>query len=518
MNVTKTTLRETGAFSQMFLDYLEQNPKLRDFYAYQPDMEGLGALIRERKLSMENRVVLTEVLQEQYGPLTKTDRVLNNILSLSADNTFTVTTGHQLNIFTGPLYFIFKIVTTINLAQRLKEAFPDYHFVPVYWMASEDHDFEEINHFHLFGKKYTWETAQNGPVGRFATQSLNVVLEQLPESIDLFERAYLDSSSLADAVRYYINELFGDQGLVVLDADHRRLKTLFAPVIKSDVAEQVANGIVTSTNEALSEAGYKSQAFARKINFFYLNGYRERIVEENGRFSVNNKDLVFTKEELLAAIDREPEHFSPNVIMRPVYQETILPNIAYIGGPAEMVYWMQLKGVFAHYQVSFPVLLPRNFGMVINKATAKKVEKLGLELQQYFRDNHEIKAEYLRRHIGDEHVLDDDMAALAQLFEQVKAKAISIDKSLEGFIGAETAKALKGMEAIGKRLKKAQETQNETAMAQIDGLRAKLFPGGGLQERHENFLNFHLNNPSFLPGLFQHFDPLDFTFYQFWED
>jgi len=517
MEIKKVQLKDTGAFAPMFLKYLENDPSLNEFIGSFPTPESFLKMAEKRNFSPENRSLLLEVLLDQYGGLNRSYLLDLNLFSLVDERTFTVTTGHQLNIFTGPLYFIFKIITTINLAKKLQEKYPNYKFVPVYWMASEDHDFEEINHFHLFGKKYVWETEQKGPVGRFAPQSLNLVLEQLNDSAQLFEQAYLDSSTLAEAVRVYVNQLFGDYGLIVVDADSHRLKKIFAPVITADLLEQNVNGLVNQTNAALQKAGFDSQAFSRPINFFYLNGSRERIVEENGVYKVLNTDLQFTSTEMRKLIEDHPERFSPNVILRPLYQEMILPNIGYVGGPAEVIYWMQLKAVFDYFNVPFPVLMPRNFGMIINKTTQKKIDKTGLTPTDLFKDLHTLKAEYLERNLLTDHVLTAERSALIGVFATIKEKASLIDKSLEGFVGAETARVLKEVEVIEKRLKKAQETQNEIALSQLDGIKEKLFPNGGLQERHDNFLNFYLNNPSLIQNLIDHFDPFDFAFYQFWE-
>ncbi|MFY0688001.1 MAG: bacillithiol biosynthesis cysteine-adding enzyme BshC [Cyclobacteriaceae bacterium] len=517
MKTTKISLKETGKFSSMFLEYLEGSESLSSFYRASPAIENFKEIIENHQISGSTRITLSEELQAEYGALECHESVQSNIHALRDAKTFTVTTGHQLNIFTGPLYFIFKIATAINLAKKLKAEYPDYHFVPVYWMASEDHDFEEISYFNLFGKKYTWETEQTGAVGRFAPQSLNTVLEQMPECPELFEKAYLDSSSLAEAARIYVNELFGEHGLVVVDADNPKLKAEFTSIIKDDLQNHHANRLVEATNQKLIDAGYKSQAFSREINFFLLNGYRERIVKESGNYKINNSDESFSEEDILKLVDSNPEKFSPNVIMRPVYQEVILPNLAYIGGPAEIVYWLQLKDVFDHYDVSFPILMPRNFGMIINKGQQKKIDKLGLDSEMLFMDTHDIKSWYISTHSDNEHLLDEEKEHITEVYNRVKQKAGSIDKSLEGFIGSENAKALKAFENIEKRLKKAQESQNETALNQIDAIKDKLFPGGGLQERSDNFLNFYLNNPKFIDQLLAEFDPFEFNFYKFWE-
>ncbi|RED98876.1 bacillithiol biosynthesis cysteine-adding enzyme BshC [Marinoscillum furvescens] len=514
MKLNQVSLEDTECFAPIFIDYINQKEALKPFYQTFPKLENFDDLIKNRQLSGAHRATLVDVLTEQYGPLEHTEAVEYNIHSLSSANTYTVTTGHQLNIFTGPLYFIYKIVTVINACKSLKAKYPDAHFVPVYWMASEDHDFAEISHFNLFGKKYQWENDQTGPVGRMKPYSLNRLIDQLPEPVPLFEQAYLDHSTLADAVRYYVNELFGDQGLVVVDADHKKLKSLFAPIIEQELFESKSNELVAKASAELETAGYKNQAFSREINFFYMeDGLRERIVKEGDTFKVLNTEKTFSADEMRALIKASPEVFSPNVIMRPVYQEVILPNLAYAGGPSEIAYWLQLKGIFDHYQIAFPALMPRVFGLVVNKSLEKKVKKLKLSDRDLFRSTHKLKEAYLKQHGENGFGLESERAELAKVFEKIKNKAEEIDGSLTGFIGAEGAKSFKSLENIAKRLKKAEEQNNDTAMSQIDTIKEKLFPNDGLQERHDNFLTFQLNHPEFIAELLDKFDAFDFRFH-----
>jgi|TARA_B110000503_G_scaffold143711_1_gene247410 bacillithiol synthase len=518
MKATHQSLHEVGSFSKMFLDYLSGNPSLSQFYAYEPKIEAFESAIKNRVFDGAKRTALAAAITKQYSGLEISDQIKKNLESLRSNHTFTVTTGHQLNIFTGPLYFIFKIVTTLNLAKKLNQAYPHCHFVPIYWMASEDHDFEEIDHFNLFGKKYTWETKQTGAVGRFDPSSLKAIIDSLPEKIELFEKAYGNFNTLSDSVRYYVNELFGAGGLIVLDADEPSLKAQFSSVIKDDIINQKANDLVEQTNLSLSQIGYSSQAFSRKINFFYLDAHRRRIIPEDGLFKVHGSNLTFSKSEMIAEIDSHPERFSPNVIMRPVYQEAILPNLAYLGGPAEIIYWLQLKGIFDHYSLNFPILMPRNFGMLVNRVTEKRMTKLDVHIKDLFQSKQALKASFIQKNSNNEHLLDLEKQDLKIVFDQIEKKARSINQSLIGFIGAESSKALKALENIEKRLLKGQETQNEIGLNQLEALKDKLFPGGVLQERHENFLNFYLNNPRFIQDLIDHFDPFDYIFYILWEE
>lgn len=510
MSVTKIGLRDTQSFSSFFCDYVEGKEHLAPYYGLRPEIEQFKAQIDLKKnFSAEKRNVLCQALTKQYDHL-QNHQCAEQIELLADAKTFTVTTGHQLNIFTGPLYFIYKIVTVINTCKALKAEYPEYNFVPVYWMATEDHDFEEISYFYLFGKKYEWHSTEKGGVGRFSSEGLKELLDQLPERIELFERAYLENDNLANAVRYYVNELFGDQGLVIVDGDDPLLKAELSSIIKDDITNHTANQLVEQTNQELNDLGYKTQIYPREINFFYLDQQlRERIVKVGNDYQVNNTDLVFSQSEILSLIDNSPEKFSPNVVMRPLYQETILPNLAYSGGPAEVIYWMQLGKVFDHYETAFPILLPRSFALVINAAAQKRIDKFDLTDLDLFRSESELQSDYLARHGQSEMNLNGEVKDLQAVFDHLIEKAEVVDSSLKGFIGAEHAKAVKSLENIEKRLKKSEERKHETALNQLAALKQKLFPDGGLQERHDNFLNFYVNDPNFINTLLDTLDPFD---------
>jgi uncharacterized protein YllA (UPF0747 family) len=224
---------------------------------------------------------------------------------------------------------------------------------------------------------------------------------------------------------------------------------------------------------------------------------------------VNNTNLTFTQTELLDLVEKYPEKFSPNVVMRPLYQETILPNLAYIGGPAEVIYWLQLPKMFANYQTAFPILLPRNFGLYINGANQKKLDKFNLTDLEIFKSENDLQADYLGNHGQSEMNIQNDLIDLQKVFDAIASKAEVIDGSLKGFIAAEHAKAAKSLDIIEKRLKKSEEQKHETALNQLAAIKEKLFPGGGLQERHDNFLNFYINNPDFITQLIESFDAFD---------
>ncbi len=513
MNNTKISFADTQQFSELFLDYIQQKETLRDFYHLPPEITSFSKqLALKQEFPQSRREVLVEVLNKQYEDIAHPPT--DQIQKLQNKNTFTVTTGHQLNILTGPLYFVYKIVSVINLAKKLEATYPEYNFVPVYWMATEDHDFEEIRKIVLFGRDFTWEHPEpKGAVGRMELQGVTEMMEQIGEVPTFIKEAYQQNDNLANATRQLVNYLFCKEGLVIIDADNQALKAGFVDVIKDDLTQHTAKKLADEGTNALEKLGYKSQVFPRDINFFYLvDGLRERIEKNEKIYEVLNTDITFTEQAILEKVEQAPECFSPNVALRPVYQEMILPNLAYIGGPAEVAYWLQLKGVFDHYKVPFPILLPRNFAMVLNKSNGKKFNKLGLSHQDLFKHEHELRANFVESNAEVNLELDQEITALEKVFEGILGKAVTIDPSLKGYIGAETQRMIKQIENIRKRLKKAEENKQETEVKQLVNLKEKLFPNDAPQERVENFMSFYLNNPEFIKDLLYYFNPLDFTY------
>jgi bacillithiol biosynthesis cysteine-adding enzyme BshC len=515
MKVACIDFSETGLFAPIYNDFIHQKEELKKFYHRYPSIEAFQDQIQEKSDHKIDRDALVKVLESQYEQVSKVEKsVKKNIESLSNDKTFTLTTGHQLNIFTGPLYFHFKIITVINACIQLKTKYPDYNFVPVYWMASEDHDLDEIKSVQLEGRKFKWNTEQSGAVGRMKTDGLEELAKEISGENSIFYKAYANAENLADAVREYVNALYGKYGLVVLDADNSILKAEFKSVIHDDIIKNKANDLVESSSNSLNEAGYKTQSFPREINFFYLKeSVRERIIKENGGFKVLNTEIQFTEEEIKSEIANHPERFSPNVILRPVYEEAILPNLAYTGGPAEVAYWMQLKPVFESYHIPFPILLPRNFGMIIPNRIRHKIKKLKLNEADLFTERELLKKQVTKKITAQKLNLNEERKQLNAILENIKYFAGEVDMSLSQMTEAETEKVSNSLDKIEKKMMAAEKRKHSDKMRQIDEIKEFLFPGNGLQERKENFLSFYTADAKFIKKLIKAFDPFNLQFH-----
>ncbi len=503
----KIPLAQTGQFSKLLLDYIQNPEKLSDFFKYKPDIESFRHIIENK--TNPYREILAQRLKAQYQQV----GIDMDFGYLTEKQTFTVTTGHQLNIFTGPLYFIYKLLTTIKLAHQLNHRFPGYRFVPVYWMASEDHDFEEVNHIHLFGRKITWTPAAiGGAVGRLRTTDFAPIWQQFPELQPLFDKYYNGEHTLAEATRLLVHEFFGQWGLIIVDGDDAELKRLFLPIMREELLNQFSYTAVNQSNILLKSLGYSPQITARELNLFYMSALsRDRIIPWAEGFTCGKKN--WSPKEILHELENQPQAFSPNVVLRPLYQETILPNVAYVGGPAEIAYWLQIKRVFEAVAVDFPVVLPRNFVMLFPETQVQKIQKLRLEMADVFLGESELKNRFIERNSIQIPDFETEKTELSALFERMKQKVAIWEPTLTASVGAEFQKAKKSLEHLQKRLQKAVEARHTQTIEQVLALKRRFFPDNQPQERHDNFLNFWLNNRELLHLVLNHIEPFEFQYH-----
>ncbi|WP_292891713.1 bacillithiol biosynthesis cysteine-adding enzyme BshC [Nonlabens sp.] len=514
-------------FSALLSDYLDEKELLKSLYHRFPKIENFNDQILEKQSewsnSQEKRELLSDVLLDQYAFIEDKQESIQNITLLRDQATYTVTTGHQLNLFTGPLYFLYKIISTINLCQQLQQEYPAFHFVPVYWMATEDHDFEEIQYFNYSDKKVVYNREATGGVGRLSTDGLEDVLavfkdllgkhDHALEVLSLFKKGYVEHKNLADATRAIAHELFKKEGLVIIDADNERLKSLAIPYFKEELVSKASFNAVSKTLETWPDQ-YKVQVNPREINLFYLTGdYRKRIIEKDGTYHIDEIGISFTQDEILKELETYPERFSPNVIMRPLYQEVILPNLCYIGGGGEIAYWLELKGYFDSLQVTFPILLLRNSALLITNKQLDKLEKMSLEVWDLFEEDHTITTQLTHKISAIEIDFSEQKQHLKQQFVALHQLATQTDPSFENAVKAQEHKQIKGLEHLENRLLKAQKRQLQDHLERALQLKKELFPNGSLQERHTNFsVLYQEYGPEFIHNLKEHLDPLDLRF------
>jgi len=502
--------------SKLVSDYLSGSEQVKPFYEAFPDEKGFRSVIDNRKNFQIDRKVLIEVLTEQNRDAD--DAVKRNIGLLEKENTFTVTTGHQLNLFTGPLYFIYKILSVIKLSRWLNEKFPGDKFIPVYWMASEDHDIAEINHTYLFGKKIEWKNEGTGAAGRLKCNGIDSVIEELKtiigadkenDLIEIISEAYHNDRTLSEATTVLVNALFGKYGVVTIDADNAKLKKQFVPEMNAELLQQVSFEITGQTISSLEKLNYEIQVTPREINLFYLQGNsRERIVKEGKVYKVLNSEKVWNESEIISELEKNPERFSPNVVLRPLYQESILPNVAYVGGPAEIAYWLEYKNMFHHFRCNFPVLVLRNSAMIADESSSKKMDKLKISEQDLFNSLDVLSKDFIKN-TGESFSMTEELVMLNKAFDSIYTKAENIDPTISKSVAGEKQKLQNTLKSLEEKITRAEKKKHENSLQQIQKLKQKFFPDGILQERHENFIPFYMEHgKTFFDDLLEAFEPV----------
>jgi bacillithiol biosynthesis cysteine-adding enzyme BshC len=488
----------THVFSKLINDYLEGKGNASDFVQYAPTVEGFKASIEGRKKHPINRTLLFDVLTKQYSNLPQEKAVQDQLALLKNDSTFVVTTAHQPNLFTGPLYFFYKIIHAIQLAASLKETFPQYDFVPVYYMGSEDADLDEVGAFNLDNKKCQWVTKQTGAIGRMQVddalllllkqvENYWAVLPQGKKALEILKDAYQKGKTISEATLSFVHAFFGSKGLLVLQPDDAVLKASFIPVMEKELLTAFSHDAIQPTIAALSK-DYHVQSEGRSINLFYLkDNIRARIEKQGEQFIVVDTDIQFTQSQIIAELHQYPERFSPNVILRGVYQETILPGVVFVGGGGELAYWMELKNVFDQVGVHYPLLQLRNSFLLIREKQAEQWAAMQFEEQDLFKPILDLEIAYVKKHASQALDLQDQINHLTALYTTIKNEVVKVDPTLgthaENLAHQSKAKLL----ALEKKMVRAERRKQSVAIQRIHRIKKALFPLDNLQEREEHF-------------------------------
>ena len=524
MQIEKIDYSTIPAISSKDLAYIKLEPFLKEYYTYTPDLESFDQVIKDRIEKKVDRDLLVDVLSKNYAKINPTELQLSNLKSLKSEKTFTIITAHQPSLFGGPLYYVLKVCSVINLCKQLDIKYPDYKFVPTFVSGGEDHDFEEIDHLNLFGKSIKWDREAKGPVGRLDTNGLDEVINTVSEILgdnpianslkDILNSSLNGAANYGEFVFKFVNKLFGKYGVIAVNMDNHDYKKAFAPLMKKELLEQTSKPLVNTTQEELTAKGFKAQAFPRDINLFYLGeGSRDRIELVDGIYEIIDSNLKFTKEEILAELESKPENFSPNVVMRPLFQETILPNLAYIGGGGEIAYWLERKAQFEAFDTFFPMLIRRNSVMLMNKGLNKTIDNLGFEINEIFDTSDSLVNKFITNNTELEILLEDEKTIIQSTFEAIAEKSKAVDPGLAKSVLADMTKQLKNIDQMESRIKRAIKSQQEVHVNKITKMKDKLFPNNGLQERHDNFMPHYMSiGETFFDDLVEHLDPMDRRF------
>jgi bacillithiol synthase len=503
--------------NKLLVDLMENQSELNSFHTGVSLEDVNISFMEKRDLDLADRKLLYDVISEQYNQCGLTspgqlDKIRNK-------GTFTITTGHQLCLFGGPQYFIHKIISIIRIADLLKEKYPKYDFLPVFWLASEDHDFKEVSSVSIFNKTISVEGKDTAAVGRLCPTTFQTAIDELL-SMTSDEDAFTTLSFIfkesfkqptwSQATRYWIHHLFHESNLVVLDADDKRMKKKFFHSMKEELESQFVHQQVSTTNRELTSLGYNPSINPRELNLFYLTEHaRHRIIFEDGSFRIG--DEVYDKSQILEKLDQNPENFSPNVLMRPLYQEKILPNLVYVGGPSEIAYWTQLKKSFDSQKISFPILLLRDHFVWLSNKQLTKWESLGFNVAELLDDSDALIKGFLSRNNRSEIDVSTQLKQLEDIEIQLLEKANSIDPSLVPMVKGSVKGMKNNLDKVNQKFIKSLKNKEIQKVSQIRAITQNIFKDGKLVERSESFISQYVKSKDdYLAKLTSASNPLNF--------
>ena len=490
-------------------DYLSGQSSLRPFYNYPIQDPDFAKIIADKSTAHIDRTLLQRVIREQYGDMPMCSLSQQHLEWLGQPNSFTITTGHQVVLLGGPLFTTYKVLSTAKLAERLNQQFPDQRFVPIFWIHTEDHDFEEVNHYYQgFGQKQTYSGSFTSQVGNHIIE--DAIQEVLPAHP--LSQAYQVGGQWKDGFRTLAFQLFDKYGVLILDADHPDLKAVFRPILKAELLDSQAKTSIDAQSLRLTASRYKQQINPREINLFYMdeNG-RDRIDRDGEDFVILNRNESVSRTSLLQWVEDHPERFSPNVCLRPLYQEMILPNLAYFGGWGELSYWLQLKEMFEKAQVNFPLLLPRFSATAFTQAQWDAWHALGFDASDIRKPLHSLYQQYLPNIWNPSELIRQQQNLLAQIDGMTRYVEAEISPTLARTSIALRVTIQKRLERLQKKAGKVMRNRFPKKFQEIELLKLAIQPDGQVQERVFSLFAFDSYEPeSFLEQVWGVIDPLKF--------
>lgn len=506
-----------GGFSDLFFDYLYNHPRVSSFFRTDfrenASYETILTALQEHPLPHRN--VLSDILLEEDREYGAPDRTLANITSLRKPTTFAVVTGQQVGLFGGPMYTVLKTITTIILSRKLKEKYPRWDFVPVFWLEGEDHDFAEMNHTQVLDAQGALVKIEYlpggvlpernpGPVGEMIfDSSIEHTLSALGSSLPHTEftdalmagvkECYRQGTTFNVAFARWLKQLFPDAGLVFISANNPGLKRLLSPLFLREVTQYPVTSQIVIGQSAELEQRYHAQVKPKSINLFLFHkGGRYLIEPRENDFSLKGTRHFVTPEELQRIAAETPELLSPNVILRPLVQDTLLPTVAYVAGPSEIAYHAQLAPLYQHFGIVQPVIFPRASVTIVEERVQRVLEKFGLDVTELFGDSAQLTQRVVEK--ISEIKLDEMFArvtgGLTESLNELKFGLGEVDPTLTGAMENAFSKITTTVNLLKEKSIAAQNRQHETAVRQIEKAVSGILPGGSLQERQLSILHF----------------------------
>jgi bacillithiol biosynthesis cysteine-adding enzyme BshC len=498
-------------FNTLFLHYLTGNEKVAEFFDFSPFADEDIKLCAGSVPEPENREELVKVLKTFNRDFGLHPNATRNLDRLADTGSLTIVTGQQLTLYGGPLYTILKTLTAIRLSKHY-EALLGRAVIPVFWLADEDHDFEEAAAISvpapsgLYSTMLKDNTGHRGSVGRNLlgddiSRISNELRGVLPDTDfseelwDLLNACYKPGNTFREAMALYLGRLFSRHGLIFAGSDDPEIKKLMNKPLTRAISDAGPLQQALEYSSGQVEKAYHRQANVHDNTLFLQtkNGSRERLSRSNGEWHTESGENL-SSEKLLHLASESPEVFSPNVFLRPVLQDHMLPNMGYVAGPGEIAYYAQMKSFYHAFDRKMPLIIPRLSATVIEPAIDRIMNGIPFELHHYQERIEDLEKKWLQlSEAPDADLLFDrwntDVDALNSRYEK---EVENIEPTLTDTASKSAAEYKKSLEKLKQKLNRAIKSKQETQLKRIARIKNELFPNGGLQERnvaHIYFMN-----------------------------
>ena len=500
----------------LFLDYLYEYENVTHFYRYdfrnKENYLKIFKSISEKPRASSSHI--SSILSEQYSTVDSSDLTKKNIKLLSDSRTMAIVTGQQLGIMGGPLYTFYKIITAIKLSRYLSERYDDYNFVPVFWLEGDDHDFNEIRSIKIPDDSNRMQTISYGEAIEEEDVKQSVGLLQFDDSINEFinnlskhlreteftkdliksiQNIYSNGKSFKDSFFKLIHSLFDQYGLIIFNPLDDKVKELLKPVFKKEIMDFRDHTEKLVYVSATLEELYHAQVKVKPVNLFLrVEDGRYSIEPTDDGFKLKRKRKSFTQEELLEILENEPQRFSPNVLLRPICQDYLLPTAFYVGGPSEVSYFAQTLPLYDFYNLTPPVIYPRSSATILEKNIGNILDKYSIEIADIFIDTENVKKKIINSFSENsiDEVFDNITNQIELAFDQLKEKLFDLDKTIADSSNRYRDKIFNSVNELKGKAEKAHQKKHEVTLRQIDRIAGNIFPNNNLQEREFNYMYF----------------------------
>lgn len=529
--------KEITNSSNLFLDFIDKFEKVENYFKYNFRDESTYPNVFDKILKVENpnKKELVNIIKNQYKMYSQSEKTKQNIELLNDEKTIAVFTGQQLGLMGGPLYTFYKLFTAIKLSEYLNTKFHDYNFIPIFWMAGDDHDFEEISYVNIIDKENELKKIiysdgnevefNRGSVGNL-TFNNNILefKEKIKSNIretefskgffELVDNTLSNDLKIKDSFFDLLYQIFDDTGLIIFDPQDYEVKKLLIPIFKKELTNYKSH-----TKDLLIISGdldenYHAQVKIKPINLFFSDETGRHLIEPiDDEYRLKGKRKRMNKEEILNTVENHPEKFSANVLLRPICEDYLFPTGFYIGGPGEISYYAQAIPLYSHYNLQHPIIYPRASATILERNIAKILVKYNISTNDFIKGSESLK-ETVISSLADynleeefkktEQTIDNGLNLLSEVLNRV-------DGNLQNLTKNSKSKMLNQLKVLKEKSLKAQENKFDSALRQISKAQNLLYPNNNLQERELCIINFiNKYGFDFLDWLYNELDILEF--------